>query len=599
MKKAKTYENVVNRFYRTDIHKCPTCQSTLKKVRTISSKTIVTLDEIIKMTHAGYSCVNLRCPLRNLVYRSVAADALALPQMVFGLDIVLLVGHLHLSKHQTIDEIHEELLERLQPLGTSVSRREILYLFEHFCAVLRAASDAKQDMSWKEQVARNGGIIISIDGIQPDKGNETIYLVRDALTGRMLAAENAVESTTERLIQILEPVKQLDVNVLGTISDAQEAEIQALAHHWPDIPRQLCQFHLLRDAGKPSFEQDRAVKTDMRAEIGKKLRNFRSGLRQQLTQADGGESQQLAIIDQYAASVQTALNQDGVAPFTYAAIENYEKLDEIAASVDSLQKKGKPASKRCERRLHRLQKILAERERWQESVQRLRRMRQWVYDAEQLLSGAEPAETDHVAFSPPQANLSKKQKRMLKEQSKKNPQLTNEIMAARWDRFITELRQILSNEIGDEKERKCLQQFLDVFARARPYLLQCYDLPDFPRTNNDTEGAIRKMKTRYRRISGRKNWNQYLLRHGRYVAFYDWWDRDPKRWQQLTAAAQRLDPTCWSQQRASAISARSGQLARFRLRANTTKYLASLEKQWEAVSQNTSSTAETQTTILP
>ena len=34
--------------------------------------------------------------------------------------------------------------------------------------------------------------------------------------------------------------------------------------------------------------------------------------------------------------------------------------------------------------------------------------------------------------------------------------------------------------------------------------------------------TIRAIKHRYRRISGRKSWNSYLLRYGRYVAHFEW-----------------------------------------------------------------------------
>ena len=61
----------------------------------------------------------------------------------------------------------------------TISRREILYLFDAYCTLLRAGTEAKEDRQWLEQVKQNKGIIVSIDGIQPDKGNETVYLVRD------------------------------------------------------------------------------------------------------------------------------------------------------------------------------------------------------------------------------------------------------------------------------------------------------------------------------------------------------------------------------------------------------------------------------------
>ncbi len=109
---------------------------------------------------------------------------------------MLLVGRLRLKEHQTVDEIHQELLKRLEPLEVRIARREILYLFEAYCTLLRASSEAKDDREWLAQVEKNGGIIVSLDGIQPEKGNETVYLVRDALTGRVLVAENVTFSET-------------------------------------------------------------------------------------------------------------------------------------------------------------------------------------------------------------------------------------------------------------------------------------------------------------------------------------------------------------------------------------------------------------------
>ena len=80
-----------------------------------------------------------------------------------------------------------------------------------------------------------------MDGIQPDNGNETIYLMRDGFTGRILHAENVTDSTKERLKQILAPVVALHVPVLGVISDAQPTELQAVAELWPEVPHLICQ----------------------------------------------------------------------------------------------------------------------------------------------------------------------------------------------------------------------------------------------------------------------------------------------------------------------------------------------------------------------
>ena len=57
------------------------------------------------------------------------------------------------------------------------------------------------------------------------------------------------------------------MKVLGTISDAQESELLAVQELWPEVPHQVCQFHVLRDASKAAFEADKQVKTAMRKRL--------------------------------------------------------------------------------------------------------------------------------------------------------------------------------------------------------------------------------------------------------------------------------------------------------------------------------------------
>ena len=121
---------------------------------------------------------------------------------------------------------------------------------------------------------------------------------------------------------------------------------------------------------------------------------------------------------------------------------------------------------------------------------------------------------------------------------------------------------------------------MQVLSNLRPYLVQCYDRQDFPRTNNEMERSIRGLKTRYRRISGRKNWNAYLLRYGRSVAYDEWWEQEAARRQQLVEQTSHLDRTRWRQLRREATTAHSEQLMRFRFRHKRQAYLASLEERW-------------------
>jgi len=339
MKRARSYPNVLRRWYRPVEHECLECHRTLRQAMTLSKRTVITLAGVIRLIHAGYRCPDRQCPGHQRTYRSPAADALALPGFTYGLDIVLLVGRLHLGKHQTVDEVHEELLERLAPLGVRISRREILYLFDAYCTLLRAASEAKDDQEWLGQVEKNGGIIVSVDGIQPEKGNETVYVVRDALTGRVLTAEQVTSSETAGMKALLAPVVALRVKVLGTITDAQESELLAVQELWPQVPHQVCQFHALRDASKSAFEADKAVKTAMRKQLQPKVRAVRKQIKKRLPTASPDEAKQLAVLDDYATGVLTGLNTDGLQPFKYATVEASALLDEIEASLEQLSKK--------------------------------------------------------------------------------------------------------------------------------------------------------------------------------------------------------------------------------------------------------------------
>lgn len=346
MRTKKLYPQAIKRIFRPEITHCLTCQTRLRRYLTISQRTVVTLEQIVRVIHCGYRCPKSDCPNHQRLYRSAEADGLALPGFTFGLDIILLVGHLRLGEHKTVDEIHRLLMERLAPLSQTISRREILFLFEAYSALLRAGTEVKDDEEWKEQVRKNKGMVLSIDGIQPDKGNETIYLIRDVLTGRILTAENVTESTKERLKELLAPVVALELPVIGVISDAQPTELQAVAELWPNTPHQICQFHALREAGRLIYNADHRVKTDMRIRMQEKTHAYRHDLHTRLREAEEKkeekeqEIKQLQILEEYAATVEGALNLESQAPFQYGGLAMQEALTRIEASLEKLEKGG-------------------------------------------------------------------------------------------------------------------------------------------------------------------------------------------------------------------------------------------------------------------
>ena len=311
----------------------------------------MTLEGAIQITHVGYRCPNSACPKKGSVYRSALADAQALPGFTFGLDIVVLVGYLKLHHHQTVDEVHTQINDRLKPHHVSLSRRNVMYLFEAYCALLQAASKNTSDplfQSWREQVQQEGGMIISIDGIQPEKGNETIYLVREVVTGRVLHAQNVTNSDTETIKEVLAPVITLKIPVIGVISDAQQSLREAIASLWPDTPHQTCQFHYLQEAARPLFEEDRAMRAQLRKAITAKLRPLcpqiecrLAALTAEIGEETQQEQEQLSVLAEYVRAAQASCHLDGKLPFDFPGLKGYQALEALDQSLAQLKKSGR------------------------------------------------------------------------------------------------------------------------------------------------------------------------------------------------------------------------------------------------------------------
>jgi hypothetical protein len=346
MRTKKSYEQRNKRTYRPEITHCVDCGSRLRRAVTISDRTIITRKEVLHVVHRGYRCPLPECPGHQRLYRSSEADTLALPGFTFGLDILLFIGHLRLREHKTVDEIHAILNHDLARVEQTISRREILFLIEAYAALVRAASEVAQDEEWKAQVRENQGLLLSIDGIQPDNGNETIYLVRDVWTGRLLAAENVTDSTKERLKQVLAPVVALELPVVGVISDAQPTELQAVADLWPHVPHQICQFHAIREAGRLIYVADHQVRNAVRIRLQQKTHEYRQDLHKRLKAAEArGEAnalelEQFQVLEEYAATVEGALNLESITPFQYGGLAMQEALQTIQTSIEKLVQKG-------------------------------------------------------------------------------------------------------------------------------------------------------------------------------------------------------------------------------------------------------------------
>ncbi len=204
-------------------------------------------------------------------------------------------------------------------------------------------------------------------------------------------------------------------------------------------------------------------------------------------------------------------------------------------------------------KLARLSAIVAERADFRVQLAQVKRMQQWVLEVEHILDGS---------------------------WVQGGAQVSNATVGRRLDAWRKQMSRHLTDGTLSELEQECLTTFLQQLSNLRPHLVQCYNREGFPRTNNEMERSIRGLKTRYRRISGRKNWNSYLLRYGRSVAYYEWWEQDASRRQQLVEQVCRLDRARWRELRRETTVAQREQLTRFRFRHKREAFLFSLEERW-------------------
>jgi hypothetical protein len=117
-------------------------------------------------------------------------------------------------------------------------------------------------------IQANGGVVLAMDGVQPQKGKPTLYIFRDALSGIRFHAASLWHNDTDSLVEEMRVVAkllyELDVPLLGVVSDDQHAIRQGVAQVWPDIPHQLCHLHFLKAVQKPIYDEDSSLSKELK-----------------------------------------------------------------------------------------------------------------------------------------------------------------------------------------------------------------------------------------------------------------------------------------------------------------------------------------------
>lgn len=276
-------------------------------------------------------CKNPQCPRFHVPFRPEEEGGWALPDQEFGLDVVALVGMLRHRERRSVPEIHARLREQHSMDICERTVTNLLNCYEELVATRLADSSRLRAL-----LASQGRAILAIDGLAPAAGHEVLWVVRECISGQVLLARTMLSAAAPDLARLLAEVAgSIGVPVLAVLSDGQLSIRRAAEKALPGVPHQLCQFHYLREASRLIFEADRHARKELR----KRVRGVRK-----IEREAPQEGPMAPVVEEYAAAVRAALDDDGQAPLDAPGVRLRERLGKISASLEKAGEKGGPAN---------------------------------------------------------------------------------------------------------------------------------------------------------------------------------------------------------------------------------------------------------------
>jgi len=200
--------------------------------------------------------------------------------------------------------------------------------------------------------------------------------------------------------------------------------------------------------------------------------------------------------------------------------------------------------------LRRLLKIVDQRLPFSDRVIQLRRQQQWLIDLEHLLDPTRPGQSQ--------------------------PR-TSQAVSQAVDHYLVAL--VAQVTTAANAQDQAVVAHLERTVRNHWWgLFTCYDVEGLPRTNNELERYLRQIKMGQRRISGRKNVHDFIIRYGRYATCID----PQENLNELLARLQQVTQDDFLQERQALEVVILREQKRHRFCHHRSAYLAELEERWAA-----------------
>jgi hypothetical protein len=221
---------------------------------------------VCKLAHCPDRC----CPAHGQTLSPLAEAQITLPYWLIGWDVFSWLGFRRFRRHWSIPQLQAELRDSyaIRLSDDAISG----YLKRYRCMVAARHQDNALLAEHYKDIA---SLVLTIDGLQPEKGHETLYVVRELRGKRVWFAEALLSSSADEVRRLIVKAKdwagQLGKPVELWMSDKQDAFVTGIHAEFPDVPHRYCQNHFLRDLAKPMPEKDSHAKVQMR----KKVRGLR------------------------------------------------------------------------------------------------------------------------------------------------------------------------------------------------------------------------------------------------------------------------------------------------------------------------------------
>jgi hypothetical protein len=167
-----------------------------------------------------------------------------------GYDLLVRVGEAFFLGSRNNAQIVEDLRER----NVKVCRSEVSYLARKFVIYL-ALLHKRMRPETKNFLGMNGGYILHLDGTCEGESPHLISVL-DGITEIVLDNVKLPSESAEGLIPFLQGIKDSYGKPLAVVTDMGKGILGALREVFEHVPRFVCHFHFLKNAGKELFGEE-------------------------------------------------------------------------------------------------------------------------------------------------------------------------------------------------------------------------------------------------------------------------------------------------------------------------------------------------------